>query len=77
MWPGEYLKMKTRLWLLRETEKARLFSRLPKERRDRLHRDDHSDEVWIPRSVIEHQTKFANCECHLTVADWFAEKNDL
>lgn len=69
--------MKIRLWLLRETETARLYSRLPKDRRDRLKIGDKSDQIWIPRSVVEHQTKFADGERHLTLPNWFAEKNDL
>ncbi len=69
--------MKVRLWLIRETDKARLYSRLPPDRRDRLERGDHADEIWIPRSVIESQLKFADGECNLTIADWFGEKYDL
>ena len=64
--------MNVRLWFIRETDKARLFSRLPPERKP-----GKQDEIWIPRSVIEHQLKFATGECHLKVTDWFAEKNNL
>ena len=63
--------MKTRLWFLRETPLARLYSKLPLDKPR-----EKSDEIWIPRSVIEHVTKFGN-EHHLTITDWWADKNDL
>lgn len=63
--------MKIRLWFIRETDKARLYSKLPPERHP-----GPGDQIWIPRSVIEHATKFG-AEHHLTIADWFAEKNNL
>lgn len=63
--------MKIRLWFLRETDKARLYSKLPPERNP-----TKEDEIWIPRSVIEYATKFGN-EHHLTITDWFADKNNL
>jgi hypothetical protein len=65
--------MKVRLWFIRETPAARLYSRLPPERRTK---DDRSDEVWLPRSQIEHTMKFGD-EHHLTVTDWIAEQKDL
>ena len=64
--------VKIRLWFIRETDKARLYSRLPPERNP-----GQDDQIWIPRSVIEHATKFPDGEHHLTVTDWFAEKNNL
>jgi hypothetical protein len=47
-----------------------------------LHPDDGGREVWVPRSVIDHVSrnppdKHGVCLCHVTVADWFAEKEDL
>jgi hypothetical protein len=61
--------MKIRLWFIRETDKARLYSKTPPGRAP--------DEIWIPRSQIEHCTKFPTGEHHLTVTDWFAEKSGL
>lgn len=55
--------------LLRETDKARLFSIAGRE-------------VWIPRSVIRTITKLmpdsqGHWECILEVDDWFLDKNEL
>lgn len=63
--------MKTRLWFIRETEKACLYSKLPPERNP-----NPEDHIWIPRSVIEHRLKLGN-EHHLTITDWFADEEDL
>jgi hypothetical protein len=64
--------MKIRLWFIRETQHARLYCKLPPER----HPTD-ADYVWVPRSVIEGCMKFPTGECHLELADWFAEKENL
>jgi len=61
-----------RFWLIRETEKARLYSKLPPEK----YHGDKEDEIWIPKSIIEHTTKRGN-EHELKLPDWFIEKNDL
>lgn len=59
------------LWLLRETEKARLYSRT------RLSNFGSSiDSIWIPKSIIEHTTKRGN-EHDVTLPDWFMEKENL
>lgn len=56
-----------RLWLLRETEQARLYSTTdPSD----AHRS--GDEIWIPKSVIEHTTKRGN-EHEVKLPDWFIE----
>ena len=64
--------MKVRLWFIRETDKARLYSKLPPERNP-----TEQDRIWIPRSLIESATKFPNGEHIVTVVDWFAEKSNL
>ena len=61
-----------RLWLLRETEKARQYSKLDPER----HLIEDSDRVWIPKSIIEHTTKRGH-EHEVTLPDWFIEKEGL
>ena len=65
--------MNIRLWLISETDKARLYSKLPPERMP----DPKTDYVWIPRSVVNHTLKLANGEHHLKIEDWFAEKEGL
>jgi hypothetical protein len=64
--------MKVRLWLIRETEKAVLYSKLPPDRNP-----EQSDQVWIPRSVIESRTKFPTGEHHCVITTWFAQKENL
>lgn len=60
-----------RLWLLRETEAARLYSKTdPKD----WHRV--TVPVWIPKSVIEHTTKRGD-EHDVKLPDWFIEKESL
>lgn len=60
-----------RLWLVRETDKARLYSRVPPERHG-----DASDEIWVPLSIAEHTTK-RGAEHMVTLPDWFITKEDL
>lgn len=61
--------MKIRLWFIRETEKARLYSKTPPDR--------EQVEVWIPRSVVDHTSKNIDGTHIVDVQDWFAEKEDL
>lgn len=63
--------MKVRFWLVRETEKARLYSKVPPERHP-----EQSDCIWIPRSIVEHTTKRGN-EHEVDLPDWFVEKEGL
>lgn len=63
-----------RFWLIRETEKARLYSKVPTDSTARLVADD--DTLWVPKSIIEHTTKRGN-EHEVKLPDWFLEKNDL
>lgn len=60
-----------RLWLIRETELARLYSKtvIPNADRDIV-------EVWIPKSIIEHTTKRGN-EHMVVLPDWFVERERL
>lgn len=61
------------LWFIRETEKARLFYKLPPERNP-----GKDDEVWLPKSQIEHTTRYTtNNEHHVTIPDWLADKHNL
>lgn len=59
------------LWLIRETELARLYSRVPTDASSRL--VEESDKVWVPKSIIEHTTKRGN-EHDVKLPDWFVEK---
>jgi hypothetical protein len=63
--------MKIRLWFIRETEKARQYSRVPPDRNP-----SQSDMIWIPRSIVEHTSKSGN-EHTLELPDWFVEKEGL
>lgn len=63
--------MKIRLWFMRETEKARLYSTVPAERGQ-----TEDTQVWIPRSVVEHTTK-RGVEHVLELPDWFVDKEEL
>ncbi len=63
--------MRIRLWLIRETEKARQYSRIPPERHA-----EPSDLLWVPRSIVEHTTKCGS-EHEVDLPDWFIEKNNL
>lgn len=66
--------MTKRLWLIAETDLARLFA---------PNADDSSHRIWIPRSVTTRCLKFQQIpgdlrrECEIDVEDWWAEKNDL
>ena len=65
------------LWLVKETEKARLYYKIPPEKNP-----TKEDEIWIPRSLITHQSKYG-CKpgefpmCDVTVEGWFLDKNNL
>lgn len=59
------------LWLTRETEQARLYSKV---RPDRFPTKD--DEIWIPKSIIEHTTKRGD-EHDVKLPEWFVQKNNL
>jgi hypothetical protein len=59
------------LWFVRETPLARLYTKIPPERRP-----TKDDEIWVPRSVVEHTSKMGNQHI-VTLPDWFLEKNDL
>lgn len=66
--------MTLRLWLLRETELARQFSKTPPDRRPVT--------FWVPRSVTTRILKFREVsgmprECEVEIEDWFVEKSGL
>ena len=63
------MSAKVRLFLIRETELARLYSKTPPGR--------DLSEVWIPKSIVEHTSKNTNGEHIVTLPDWFLEKEDL
>lgn len=60
-----------RLWLIRESEQARLYSKTDPS-------DPHReiDEMWVPKSIIEHTTKRGN-EHDVKLPDWFIEAKGL
>lgn len=60
------------LWLIRETDKARLYYKLPPERHP-----GKEDEVWLPKSQIEHTTKFTTGEHQVKIPAWLADKHSL
>jgi hypothetical protein len=64
--------MKVRLWFIHETEKARLYSKLPAERNP-----TQEDQIWIARSLVKHTSKEPSGLHILDIEDWFAEKNNL
>lgn len=68
-----------RLWLIRSTEKAHLFSTT---RPGNPSRD--SREIWVPRSVIKSLVKFGEeikpgewRECEAAIEEWWAQKEGL
>lgn len=63
--------MKLRYWFIRETEKARLYSTTNPKVSGR-----DVNEVWIPKSVIEHTSKRGD-EHTIDLPDWFVEKEGL
>lgn len=65
------------LWLIRETEKARLYYTKPPEQNP-----TEKDKIWIPKSLITHQFKYGCKEgeiprCDVTIEEWFLNKNNL
>lgn len=71
--------MKVSMWFIRQTDKARLYYKRSPYRSE--NRD--VDQIWIPLSVIDHTTKHpqnpgeAYAQHDVTIADWFADKNNL
>ena len=64
--------MKSRLWFIRETENARLYSKLPPERNP-----SDEDLIWLPKSQIEHTSKEPSGLHIVTIPDWLGEKKGL
>lgn len=60
-----------RLWFIRESESARLYSKTPTDDPSR-----DPEKIWIPKSVIEHTTKRGN-EHDVKLPDWFIEARGL
>ena len=58
-----------RLWFVRETAKARLYSKVPPDRYG-----GPEDEVWVPMSIVEHTTK-RGVEHMVKLPDWWIEKH--
>lgn len=65
--------MVIRFWFIRETPKARLYSKAPVQEGEQ---PDEMDLIWIPRSIVEHTTK-RGIEHEVDLPDWFIEKNGL
>lgn len=62
--------MQITLWLIKETEKARLYCKHNRPN------PEESDMIWIPRSVVEHTSKTGSQHI-VTLPDWFVEKEKL
>ena len=67
--------VKVRLWEIRRTDKARLYSTTPPSSRD-------GDEVWIPISQIDHVSYQPAVEgewreCVVTIPEWIADEKGL
>lgn len=65
-----------RLWIIRQTDMAYLFSRTPQDR------DPTNPGSWVPRSHCQRITKMAEVpgqwrECLVTLPDWVAEQKGL
>ena len=61
------------LWLIHETERARLYSTVPR---------DVDPKVWVPISIIEHCRKYPPLpgeppRHEVTLPDWFIRKAGL
>lgn len=67
--------MKIRLWFIRETELARLYSKFDPTGRGGTEPNE-GDLVWVPRSIVEHTSKRGK-EHTLELPDWFVEKAGL
>lgn len=59
------------LWLVRETGLARLYCK-----HNRPGRDEKTDCIWVPKSIVEHTTK-RGTEHMVKLPDWFIRKNGL
>lgn len=68
--------MRIRLWLIRETEKARLYCKFAPHPDLGFSNAEDGDKVWVPRSVAEHTTK-RGAEHEVELPDWFVEKANL
>lgn len=63
---------KVTLWLIRETVLARLYSTEDLQKNAR----NSENEVWIPKSIVEHASKTGDMHT-LTLPEWFLSKNGL
>ncbi len=64
--------MRVSLWFIRETDLARLYCKLPPARHP-----TKDDELWLPRSQIEHTSKQPDGMHIVTIPDWLAEAKNL
>jgi hypothetical protein len=80
--------MKVNLYLIRETPKARLYSRFPFKAVPPESEDlntssiydgptEPENVVWVPLSIVEHTTKNPDGHHIVTLPDWFVEKENL
>ncbi len=60
---------KVKLWLVRETDKARLFCTATPG-------TTNAREIWIPRSIT-HSLSKDHETCVVEVEDWFLEREEL
>lgn len=64
--------MKIRFWFVKQTDKARYYSKLPPERNPGA-----ADHIWIPLSIIEHTTKYPTGQHIVELPEWFVERENL
>lgn len=67
--------MRIRLWLVRESEKARQYSKFDPTGRGATE-PNVGDLIWVPKSIVEHTTK-RGYEHEVDLPDWFIEKEGL
>ena len=59
-----------RLWLVRETPAARLYTTAPQDS------GRAGKQVWVPRSIVEHTSKDGDCHT-VKLPDWFVQRENL
>lgn len=69
--------MKVNLYFIRESPKARLYSRVRPDRIPLNEAVEESDLIWVPLSIIEHTTKNPDGHHIVQLPDWFIEKENL
>lgn len=60
------------LWFVRETDAARLYTKIPPSRNP-----GKRDEVWLAKSQIEGTVKFPDGRHEVKIPEWMAEKKGI